>query len=115
MLHGVMFAFNTVMVRLLRLGGDGDQSRHIRRAVVLCASQKTLPVAVTILHQLSGVLGGAVGLAVIPCVVSHMAQIVVDSMIVARWVKQDAAAAAVLAEELEDAAEEVIEEIVTAR
>lgn len=91
LLHGVMFAFNSMVVRLLRLGGADDSSRHIRRAVILCASQKTLPVAVTILHQLSGVLGGAVGLAVIPCVVSHMAQIVMDSMIVSQWVKQDAA------------------------
>ncbi len=64
-------------------------ARHIRRAVVLCASQKTLPVAISILEKLSGVLGGQVGLAVIPCVISHMAQIVVDSMIVSRWIKQD--------------------------
>lgn len=88
-LHGAMFAFNAAVVRILRLGGTGEDSRHIRRAVVLCASQKTLPVAATVLHHMSGVLGSAVGLAVIPCVVSHMTQIVVDSMIVSQWIKQD--------------------------
>jgi len=41
----------------------------VERAVVLVASQKTLPVAVTVLNQLAAVTPGAVGLAVIPCVV----------------------------------------------
>ena len=36
---------------------------------MLVASQKTLPVAVTVLNQLAAAMPGAVGLAVIPCVV----------------------------------------------
>lgn len=62
----------------------------IRRACVLVGSQKTLPIAVTVLNGLAPQIGGSVGLAVIPCVVSHLVQIVMDSMLVSRWLKQDA-------------------------
>ena len=61
----------------------------IRRACVLVSSQKTLPIAVTVLNGLAPQIGGAVGLAVIPCVVSHLVQIVMDSMLVSLWLKQD--------------------------
>ena len=62
----------------------------IRRACVLVGSQKTLPIAVTVLNGLAPQMGGSVGLAVIPCVVSHLVQIVMDSMLVSQWLKQDA-------------------------
>jgi sodium/bile acid cotransporter 7 len=58
---------------------------------VLVGSQKTLPIAVTVLGQLGGALPDlAVGLAVIPCVVAHLAQILVDSLLVSHWLRQDA-------------------------
>ena len=56
-----------------------------RRALVLCGSQKTLPIAVTVLNALAPMIQGPVGLAVIPCVVSHLLQIVLDSLLVQRW------------------------------
>ena len=62
----------------------------IRRACVLVGSQKTLPIAVTVLNGLAPQIGGSVGLAVIPCVVSHLVQIVMDSLLVSQWLKQDA-------------------------
>ena len=65
----------------------------IRRACILVGSQKTLPIAVTVLNGLAPQIGGAVGLAVIPCVVSHLAQIVMDSVLVSYWLKADAHAA----------------------
>lgn len=61
----------------------------IRRAVILLSSQKTLLMSVTILSSLSTLLGGAMGFAVVPCVLSHLGQIVVDSVLVAQWMKQD--------------------------
>ena len=64
----------------------------IKRACILVGSQKTLPIAVTVLNGLGSQIGGAVGLAVIPCVVSHLVQIVIDSMLVSQWLKQDSAA-----------------------
>lgn len=69
---------------------DGAAGTGIRRACILVGSQKTLPIAVTVLNGLAPQIGGAVGLAVIPCVVSHLVQIVMDSMLVSHWLKQDA-------------------------
>lgn len=63
----------------------------IRKAVVLASAQKTLPVAVAVLGQLSGVLGAATGFAVIPCVIAHLVQTVFDSALVARWNAREAA------------------------
>ena len=56
----------------------------------LGGSQKTLPSAVTVLGQLAAVLPGPMGIAVIPCVVSHLSQILMDSLLVSWWLKQDA-------------------------
>ena len=56
-----------------------------QRALILCGSQKTLPIAVTVLNALAPMMHGPVGLAVIPCVVSHLLQIVIDSFVVQRW------------------------------
>lgn len=61
----------------------------VRRALVLVGSQKTLPIAATVLSQLAGVLPGPVGLAVIPCIAAHIEQILFDSMLVAHWLKSD--------------------------
>ena len=62
----------------------------MQRALVLVGSQKTLPIAVTVLNQLSTTLSGPVGLAVVPCVVAHLSQILVDSVLASRWLKADA-------------------------
>lgn len=61
----------------------------LQRAVVLVASQKTLPIAVTVLSQLSAFVKGPIGLAVIPCVVCHLGQILVDSLLVSSWMDKD--------------------------
>ena len=63
----------------------------ICRAVVLVTSSKTLPIAVTVLSQLSVMLGSGIGLAVVPCVVAHLSQIIWDSLLVSSWVRRDAA------------------------
>lgn len=61
----------------------------ICRAVVLVTSSKTLPIAVTVLSQLSAMLGSGIGLAVVPCVVAHLGQIIWDSLLVSSWVRKD--------------------------
>lgn len=71
--------------RLTQLAFAGMQ-----RAVVLVGSQKTLPIAVTVLNQLSAKLSGPIGLAVVPCVVAHLSQILIDSVLVSRWLRADA-------------------------
>ena len=86
-IHCLYLAFNAGAARALALGGqEGDPGvRGIRQAVVLCGSQKTLPIAVTVLQQLGPALGPAAGLAVVPCIACHIGQILVDSVLVARW------------------------------
>ena len=58
------------------------------RADVILTSQKTLPVAITILSFLPDELGDK-GLMVIPPIVGHMSQLFIDSWIVSRWVSKD--------------------------
>ena len=58
-----------------------------RKAVVLMASQKTLPVAMTVLAFLpdSAVSPEQKGLLAIPCIVFHLGQIFMDAVIATRW------------------------------
>jgi hypothetical protein len=60
----------------------------IRKAVILASAQKTLPIAVAVLSRLESSLGPAVGVAVIPCVMAHLLQTVIDSALVAHWNQQ---------------------------
>lgn len=82
--------------RLFKLGGPDPQSaRDVRRAVLLVSSVKTLPVAVTVLGKLAPVLGEAtVGIAVVPCVLAHLGQIIWDSLMVSHIKQADDRAAA---------------------
>lgn len=61
----------------------------LQRAVVLVASQKTLPIAVAVLAQLATFIEGPMGLATIPCVAAHLGQIVIDSMLITSWMNKD--------------------------
>jgi len=54
------------------------------RSVTIMSSQKTLPVALAVIAALPAQLGEP-GLMAIPCVVSHLVQILVDAWIVTRW------------------------------
>jgi sodium/bile acid cotransporter 7 len=89
-LHIILLLFNTVVASVLRLGGSLPRpAARVRRPVILATSQKTLPVCVAVLDQLGGALG-APGLVVLPCVAYHLLQILIDSALVAFWLKQDA-------------------------
>jgi sodium/bile acid cotransporter 7 len=88
-LHLIMLAGNLTATRLLSFSPDAAQNVAIRKAVVLCASEKTLPVAVAVLTQLSDILGAGMGFAVIPCVMAHLLQIIIDSAVVSRWNEQE--------------------------
>ena len=81
-IHGVYLALNDAATRLLRLDGPA------RKAVVLMASQKTLPVALTVLALIPDESVAPVGgkaLLAIPCITSHLGQIFVDAFIATRW------------------------------
>jgi sodium/bile acid cotransporter 7 len=85
--HVAMLLTNIVITSFIRFAKDDKDHVAIRKAVVLCSSQKTLPVAVAVLSQLSGLLGSGAGVAVIPCVLTHLLQTVIDSVLVAQWNK----------------------------
>lgn len=91
--HLVLLGCNLAATRVLapHFAADPQQQLAIRKAVVLSASMKTLPVAVAVLGQLGGVLGAGVGFAVIPCILAHLLQTVFDSAVVARWGRREAA------------------------
>lgn len=63
----------------------------MQRTLTLCASQKTLTMAVPVINILcqSTPALGIPGLAVIPIVFVHMAQTFVDSLLVALWLRMD--------------------------
>ncbi|MCW8834887.1 MAG: bile acid:sodium symporter [Rhodospirillales bacterium] len=55
-------------------------------AFTLTGSQKTLPVAISVLAT----MGGAAGVALIACIVFHFLQLMVDSAIIARYMRTQA-------------------------
>ncbi|KAG2651339.1 probable sodium/metabolite cotransporter BASS4, chloroplastic [Panicum virgatum] len=92
LLHLALLAFNATMLQILsRLEQKGVSvfaKKEYARAVILVASQKTLPVLVAVVDQLGGAFGES-GFLVIPGVAAHINQIIIDSIIVNWWRKRD--------------------------
>lgn len=92
-LHLILLAINTLAVKILSPLFGGKESvfakKENSRAVIIVASQKTLPVMVAVVDQLKGALGEP-GLLVLPCVASHINQIIIDSFLVNLWLQKDA-------------------------
>ena len=84
-IHGVYLVLNDGASRVLQLVPE------VRKAVVLMASQKTLPVAMTVVALMpDGALDGyAKGLIVIPCITFHLGQIIGDAVLASRWGSRD--------------------------
>ena len=80
-IHILYLLINAGVCSLLRL------PEPARRAVVLMASQKTLPVAMTVLAFLPGwaVSPQTKGLLAIPCITFHLGQNALDAVIATRW------------------------------
>ena len=81
LIHILFLLLNDGASRLLKL------QQGARKAVVLLASQKTLPVAVTVLELIpEQVLSAdAKGLVIIPCITFHFGQIFLDALLATRW------------------------------
>ncbi|KAF8397904.1 hypothetical protein HHK36_016829 [Tetracentron sinense] len=92
LLHLILLFFNTLTVKSLSAVSGGKRSvfakKENARALVLVASQKTLPVMVAVVEQLGGALGET-GLLVLPCVAAHLNQIIIDSFLVNYWLRKD--------------------------
>jgi len=79
-LHFAFLTVNFVATKALRL--DWPESKTI----MLMCSQKTLPVAMSVLAYLPEKDVGAAGLVAIPCIVGHISQLFIDAFIAAKWV-----------------------------
>ncbi|KAI3898874.1 hypothetical protein MKW92_009997 [Papaver armeniacum] len=90
--HLILLAFNTVAVQSLLVATGGKDSTFSEkgnaRALIIVASQKTLPVMVAVVEQLHGALGES-ALLVLPCVAAHINQIIIDSFLVNYWLRKD--------------------------
>ncbi|VFQ81286.1 unnamed protein product [Cuscuta campestris] len=93
LLHAMLFTFNALAIKFLSTISGGSKSAFAKKenasALLLVASQKTLPVMVAVVEQLGGSLG-APGLLVLPCVAAHLNQIIMDSFVVNFWQKDRA-------------------------
>ena len=80
-IHAIYLAFNACACAVLHLESAA------RKAVILMSSQKTLPVAMTVLAFLpdTTVSPELKGLIAIPCITFHLGQIFVDAFIATRW------------------------------
>lgn len=85
LLHLTLLVFNSIAVRSLSIISGGGKSTFSREenanALILVASQKTLPVMVAVIEPLCGAFGES-GLLVLPCIATHLIQIIVDSFLV---------------------------------
>ncbi|XP_039133518.1 probable sodium/metabolite cotransporter BASS4, chloroplastic isoform X5 [Dioscorea cayenensis subsp. rotundata] len=92
LLHLALLALNMLAMRSLSALSGGSRSvfskKDNARAVIIVASQKTLPVMVAVVEQLNGALGES-GLLILPCVASHIIQIIIDSFLVNMWTQKD--------------------------
>ncbi|KAE9465401.1 hypothetical protein C3L33_02689, partial [Rhododendron williamsianum] len=77
-LHLILLAFNALSIQGLSAISGGRKSVFAKRenasALLIVASQKTLPVMVAVVEQLGGALGES-GLLVLPCVAAHLNQV----------------------------------------
>merc|ERR1719436_2275946 len=53
--------------------------------IVLMCSQKSLPVCVSVLSALPPKLQENTGVLILPCIMSHFSQLVIDSILTVRW------------------------------
>jgi len=53
--------------------------------IVLMCSQKSLPVCVSVMAALPPTLRAQSGLFIIPCIMAHAAQLIIDSILAVRW------------------------------
>ncbi|XP_062173401.1 probable sodium/metabolite cotransporter BASS4, chloroplastic [Alnus glutinosa] len=92
LLHVILLAFNALAIQSLSAVTAGSKSIFSKKenasALVLVASQKTLPVMVAVVEQLGGAFGES-GLLVLPCVAAHLNQIILDSLLVNFWLRKD--------------------------
>lgn len=95
LLHLALLWFNATALKVLHVSGPrvargSRKDVGIRRAVLLCTSQKTLPIAVAVLGRLEASLGQNVaGEAALACVLAHLFQTAYDTFLTSNWIAKD--------------------------
>jgi len=82
MTHVVFLAINYGATGALGISGPE------RVASVMMSSQKTLPVAMTVISYLDEDVFGASGLIAIPCIICHLTQLFMDAPLATRLAKR---------------------------
>ena len=77
-LHIVFFIINAVACRLFCVKGPE------RTAVLVLSSQKTISIGVAVLQYVPAAIG-AKGLILLPNILGHFSQILIDSFLVSHW------------------------------
>ena len=83
--HLAFLALNMSVTGMMRFSADPKEHVAIRKALILCTSEKTLPVAVAVISQLGVLTPANMAFAILPCIFSHILQTVIDSALVGRW------------------------------
>lgn len=83
--HMAFLALNMSITKMLRFNKDPKEHVAIRKAIILCTSEKTLPVAVAVISQLGVLTPANMAFAILPCIFSHILQTVIDSALVGHW------------------------------
>lgn len=78
---------SVIVLHLILIGFNGTVSKYflkceapVERSLIICCSQKTLPVAVTVLEQI-----GADGVSIVPLLVIQIVQIIIDALLALYW------------------------------
>lgn len=89
-IHFILLGWNIVAMLVIQqtMKTKENYKKSVAWAIILTASQKTLPVTVAIVTRLGGLLGDA-SLLVLPCVAAHINQIIFDSILVRLWIQDD--------------------------
>lgn len=78
-IHCGLFALN-----FLASGCIPSMALPERKAVVICSAQKTINTALSVILAIPPELGDP-GLLILPCIIFHFSQIIIDAAFVSRW------------------------------
>lgn len=89
-IHFVFLLWNILGMQALQslVESKDHRRKSTAWAIILTASQKTLPITIAVIGGLGGLMGEA-GLLVLPCLTAHITQIIFDSFLVRWWIQDD--------------------------
>uniref|UniRef100_A0A7N0VIR6 Probable sodium/metabolite cotransporter BASS4, chloroplastic n=1 Tax=Kalanchoe fedtschenkoi TaxID=63787 RepID=A0A7N0VIR6_KALFE len=80
LVHLALIVMNTMAIQIASTSSEVFAQKENARALVLVCSQKALLISIAVIEQLGGALGEP-GLLVLPCVATHINQVIIDSFL----------------------------------